>query len=314
MLITFDEQTRNHSDLAKMKSMVVTMVLLWLILIGVAACGGETESLSAAPGRMLVVASIAPLADFVQQVGGDHVQVITLVPPGASPHTYELTPAQAEQVARASLLVLNGVELEYWADKLVQSAGNPSLIVVDTSKGIEIMAVEASGTGGNPHIWLDPRNAIVQVEHIREALLRVDPAHADNYRAKAKRYSAELWELDREISNEVATWSSRQFIAFHPAWVYFARRYGLEQAAVIERSPGREPSPAEVARIVETARRIKAKAIFAEPQFSSKAAQTIAEESGAQVLFLDPLGSSLDDPSYLSLMRYNLSQMAEALR
>lgn len=314
MLITFDEQTRNHSDLAKMKSMVVTMVLLWLILIGVAACGGETESLSAAPGRMLVVASIAPLADFVQQVGGDHVQVITLVPPGASPHTYELTPAQAEQVARASLLVLNGVELEYWADKLVQSAGNPSLIVVDTSKGIEIMAVEASGTGGNPHIWLDPRNAIVQVEHIREALLRVDPAHADNYRAKAKRYSAELWELDREISNEVATWSSRQFIAFHPAWIYFAHRYGLEQAAVIERSPGREPSPAEVARIVETARRIKAKAIFAEPQFSSKAAQTIAEESGAQVLFLDPLGSSLDDPSYLSLMRYNLSQMAEALR
>lgn len=308
MRITFD------SYLAGLKSMTVTMVLFWLILNGVAACGGETESLSAAPGRILVAASIAPLADFVQQVGGDHVQVITLVPPGASPHTYELTPAQAEQVARASLLVLNGVELEYWADKLVQSAGNPNLIVVDTSKGIEIMAVEASGTGGNPHIWLDPQNAIVQVEHIREALLRVDPAHAGDYRANTKRYNAELWELDREISNEVATWSSRQFIAFHPAWVYFARRYGLEQAAVIERSPGREPSPAEVARIVETTRRIEAKAIFAEPQFSAKAAQTIAEESGAQVIFLDPLGSSLDDPRYLTLMRSNLAQMAQALR
>jgi zinc transport system substrate-binding protein len=263
---------------------------------------------------MLVAASIAPLADFAQQVGGDHVQVITLVPPGASPHTYELTPAQAEQVARASVLVLNGVELEYWADKLVQSTGNPNLIVVDTSKGIEIMAGEATGAGGNPHIWLDPRNAIVQVEHIRDALLRVDPAHTDDYRANTKRYSAELWELDREISNEVATWSSRQFIAFHPAWVYFVRRYGLEQAAVIERSPGREPSPAEVARIVETARRIEAKAIFAEPQFSAKAAQTIAEESGARVFFLDPLGSSLDDPSYLNLMRSNLAQMAQALR
>jgi zinc transport system substrate-binding protein len=314
VLITFDERVRNHSDLAEMKSMAVIVVLLWFILIGGAACGGEVEPPSAVPGRMLVAASIAPLADFAQQVGGDYVQVITLVPPGASPHTYELTPAQAEQVAKANVLVLNGVELEYWADKLVQSAGNPNLIVVDTSQGIEIMAGEAAGAGGNPHIWLDPRNAIVQVEHIRAALLRADPAHADHYRANAKRYSAELWELDREIANEVATWSSRQFIAFHPAWVYFARRYGLEQAAVIERSPGREPSPAEVARIVETARRIEAKAIFAEPQFSAKAAQTIAEESGARVFFLDPLGSSLDDPSYLNLMRSNLAQMAQALR
>lgn len=314
MRITFDERTKNHSCLAEMKSVAVVIVWLWLILIGVTACGGETESLSVTPDRILVVASIAPLADFAQQVGGDHVQVITLVPPGASPHTYELTPAQAEQVAKASLLVLNGVELEYWADKLVQSAGNPNLMVVDTSKGIEIIAGEATERGGNPHIWLNPQNAIIQVEHIREALLRVDPAHADTYRANTKRYNAELWELDREISNEVATWASRQFIAFHPAWVYFARRYGLEQATVIERSPGREPSPAEVVRIIETARRIKAKAIFAEPQFSAKAAQAIAEESGAQVLFLDPLGSSLDAPRYLSLMRSNLAQMAQALR
>jgi zinc transport system substrate-binding protein len=314
MMITRGEQARNYSRLVELKSIAVVAVWLWFILIGGVACGGETQTPSAAPDTVLVAASIAPLADFAQQVGGDRVQVVTLVPPGASPHTYELTPAQAEQVARADVLVLNGVGLEYWADKLIQSTGNPNLIVVDTSKGIEIMAGEATEAGGNPHIWLDPRNAIVQVEHIRAALLRVDPAHADNYRANAKRYSAELWELDREISNEVATWSNQQFIAFHPAWVYFARRYGLEQAAVIERSPGREPSPAEVARIVETARRIEAKAIFAEPQFSAKAAQTIAEESGVQVLFLDPLGSSLDDPSYLSLMRSNLAQMVQVLR
>jgi zinc transport system substrate-binding protein len=122
-----------------------------------------------------------------------------------------------------------------------------------------------------------------------------------------------LEALNQEITNEVGTWSSRQFIAIHPAWGYFARRYGLEQAAVIERSPGREPSPAEVAQVVETARCIGAKAIFAELQFSSKSAQTIAEESDAQVLFLDPLGTSLEDSSYLDLMRYNLAQMVRAL-
>jgi zinc transport system substrate-binding protein len=305
---------RNDWRLADRKSIALAAVLLWFLSLGGAACTGEVEPLSATTDKILVAASIAPLADFTQQVGGDHVQVITLVPPGASPHTYELTPAQAEQVAKARLLILNGVELEYWADKLIQSAGNPNLIVVDTSEGIEILEGKAAETGGNPHIWLDPRNAIAQVERIRAALLQADPAHAADYRANAERYIAELRDLDQEITNEVATWSSRQFIAFHPAWVYFARRYGLEQAAVIERSPGREPSPAEVAQIVETARHIEAKAIFAEPQFSPRAAQTIAEESQAQVLFLDPLGSSLDDPSYLNLMRYNLAQMARALR
>lgn len=264
--------------------------------------------------RLLVTASIAPLADFARQVGGDHVQVITLVPAGASPHTFELTPSQVEQVARARLLVLNGVGLEYWADRLVAGAGNPKLVVVDTSQGIDILERDGDGSGGNPHIWLDPQNAIVQVSHIRDALIQADPAHADDYRTNAEQYIHQLGQLDQEIADEVATWSKRQFIAFHPAWVYFARRYGLVQAAVIQRPPGREPSPVEVAHIIETAQRIGAKAIFAEPQFSPKAAQTIAGESGARVLFLDPLGSSLDDPSYVNLVLYNVAHMAQALR
>jgi zinc transport system substrate-binding protein len=287
------------------------LALSWLTALLVAACAAGAAP---AADRLLVAASIAPLADFVRQVGGDHVSVVTLVPPGASPHTYELTPSQVEQVARARLLVLNGVGLEYWADKLVQGAGNPNLIVLDTSQGIEILDGASGALGGNPHVWLDPRNAIVQVEHIRDALIQSDPAHAEVYRDRTQAYLDQLQALDREVTEEIGTWSSRQFIAFHPAWVYFARRYGLEQAAVIESSPGREPSPAEVARIIETARRIGARAIFAEPQFSAKAAQTIAEETGAAVLFLDPLGSSLVDPSYLSLLRYNVAQMSVALR
>jgi zinc transport system substrate-binding protein len=292
------------------------MMAVWLSLVslGLTTCAGGATSPPAKGDRLLVTASIAPLADFARQVGGDHVQVITLVPPGASPHTLELIPSQVGQVARARLLVLNGVGLEYWADKLIQSAGNPELMVVDTSQGIEILGGDAGEPGGNPHIWLDPQNAIVQVSHIRDALIQADPAHADDYRTNAARYIHQLEQLDQEITDEVAIWSKRQFVAFHPAWVYFARRYGLEQAAVVQRSPGREPSPAEVAHIIETARRIGAKAIFAEPQFSPEAAQTIAEESEAQVLFLDPLGSSLAEPSYVSLMLYNVAHMSQALR
>ena len=297
------------------KAKFVAAAWLWLVPLVLAACAGSVAGSSPRTGdEVVVAASIAPLADFARQVGGDYVRVNTLVPPGASPHTFELTPSQVEQVARARVLVINGVGLEYWADRLVEGAGNPGLIVADTSQGIDILERDAGGAGGNPHIWLDPVNAIVQVGHIRDALLRADPAHADDYRANAERYVNELRTLDQEIADEVATWSNREFIAFHPDWVYFARRYGLEQVAVIQSSPGREPSPAEVAHIVETAQRIDAQAIFAEPQFSAKAAQTIAAESGAYVLFVDPLGSSLCDACYLNLMRYNVGQMAQALR
>jgi len=281
---------------------LVTVLVVLSILSGSAGAGE----------RLLVAASIAPLADFVRQVGGDAVEVFTLVPPGASPHTYEIAPRQVVRVANARLLVLNGVGLEYWANKLVGAAGNPTLRVVDTSAGIPLL--DSGPHGANPHIWLDVRQAMLQVRHVSDALTQVDPSHAAEYRANTAAYLKQLEALDTEIAAEVAGWRHHEFIAFHPAWVYFARRYGLQQVAVIEKSPGREPSPAEVVAIVEAARRIGARAIFAEPQFSSKAASTIAEESGARVVFLDPLGGSVLSQTYVDLMRYNLAQMASALR
>lgn len=277
------------------------------LVIGLAARGAD------AGGRLLVAASILPLADFARQVGGERTEVETLVPPGASPHTYELTPAQLKLVGRARVLVLNGVGLEFWADKMISAAHNPKLIVVRTAEGLIILGGDADEPGGNPHVWLSPVNAIHQVAMIRDALIRADPAGTDTYRANAARYSDELRALDREIRDSVARFSQRKFITFHAAWAYFARDYGLEQAAVIERAPGREPSPAEIAGIIRTAKAIGAKAIFAEPQFSPKAAQVIAEESGAKVLLLNALGQP-PSYSYLDLMHYNLAQLNKALR
>ena len=259
-----------------------------------------------------VAVSIEPLADFVRQVGAADVDIVTLVPPGASPHTYELKPSQVAQVSRARLLILIGAGLEYWADNLVKAVASPDLQVIDTSKGIPLIG--AGRAGANPHIWLDVRQAMIQVKAIEAGLIQVDAARVEAYRSRAASYLNKLASLDEEISREVKSWKSKEFIAFHPAWVYFARRYGLKQAAVIEQSPGREPSPAALARIVETAKRIGARAIFAEPQFSSKAADTIAQETRARVLFLDPLGSSLSDRSYISMMRYNVAQIAKALK
>jgi zinc transport system substrate-binding protein len=307
---------------------VLSALILVTFLLG--GCGGTLSPLTTpgtGPGavKVKVAVSIAPLSDLAQQVGGEHVTVTTLVPPAASPHTYEPTPAQVREVAEASVLALIGLGFEFWAEDVIESAANPDLIVVYTSEGIEVIHDEHEHEGyeiGNPHVWLDPRNAMVQVGHLRDALIEADPAHRTEYEANAGAYLAQLEALDEEIAAQVATWSHQEFIAFHPSWLYFAQRYGLVQVAVVERTPGKEPSPAELAEIIETARRIGARAIFAEPQFSPKATDTIAAESGAQVLFLNPLGGALrqtqdeaEGPtSYLEMMRYNVAQMGKALK
>jgi zinc transport system substrate-binding protein len=297
---------------ARLKILLTVLFILVAVTFFPGGCGGTPT-----PGadRIKVAVSIAPLADLAQQVGGEHVTVTTLVPPAASPHTYEPTPAQVKEVAEADVLALIGLGFEFWAEDVIESAANPDLIVVYTSEGIEVIQDEHEEHEiGNPHVWLNPRNAMVQVRHLRDALIEADPAHQAEYEANTETYLAQLEALDEEIAAQVATWSHREFIAFHPSWAYFAQRYGLRQAAVVERTPGREPSPAELAEIIETARRIGAKAIFAEPQFSSKAAETIAAESGAQVLFLNPLGGAEGPTSYLEMMRYNVAQMGKAMK
>jgi zinc transport system substrate-binding protein len=298
----------------------ILLTVISILVIATFSLGGCGSTPVPGADKIRVAVSIAPLADLAQQVGGEYVTVTTLVPPAASPHTYEPTPAQVREVAEASVLALIGLGFEFWAEDVVESAANPDLRVVYTSEGIEVIHDEHEGEEhrdhemGNPHIWLDPRRAMVQVEHLRDALVEADPAHKAEYEANAKAYLAQLKALDEEIAAQVATWSRQEFIAFHPSWVYFAQRYGLTQAAVVERTPGKEPSPAELAEIIETARRIGAKAIFAEPQFSPKAAETIAAESGAQVLFLNPLGEAKGPTSYLEMMRYNVAQMEKAMK
>ena len=294
-------------------TLVVGLVALVMVVAG---CGqSPSPNVVSREGNVLVVTSITPLGDFVRHVGGDRVQVEVLVPPGTSPHTFEPTPEQVKLLARADLLVLNGVGLEFWADKMIKSAGNPDLRVVVTAEGLDILqtADEEGKVGGNPHVWLDPINAALQVARIRDALVQVDPAGKDVYLKNGAGYIEDLKALDRDIMLRVAQFREKRFVAFHWAWVYFARRYGLEQVAVIERMPGSEPSPGDIAQVVEAIRGIGAKAIFAEPQLSPRVAEAIAAETGAQVLFLNPLGEP-PDYDYIRTMQHNVEQLEKALR
>ncbi len=284
-------------------------ILLTAILTG---CKTTTPTTNSHNDKILVVASIPPISDFVKEVGGNRVEVLTMVPPGASPHTYEPTPAQMRDLTHARALFLNGVGLEFWADKAVKAADNPNLQVVVLSEGMQILE-SSENAAGNPHLWLSPKRAKHYVERIRDTLIEIDPEGKATYQANADRYLAELDQLDADIRDAVAHFKSREMVTFHASWAYFIHDYGLHQAAVLETTPGKEPSAAEVAEIVEIIKRTGAPAVFAEPQFSPRAAQVIADEAGVPVLTLDPLGGLPPRETYLKLMYWNLEQLKKGL-
>lgn len=296
------------------KKAVFLIVMLFSILS--ADCSKEPQQ----TGKIRAAVSILPLADFVREVGGDNVEVEVLIQPGHSPHTYEPPASQLKFLSSAQLLVLNGVGLEFWAENIIDAAGNPHLRVVNTSEGIDIIDEHHHDAEhgheeemGNPHVWLDPVNAQHQVEMIAEALAEADEKNSPVYHRNANLYIQKLKTLDAEIQSRVAKFSSRKFISYHGGFAYFVRRYGLEEAAVIERSPGRQPSPTDVQEIIKIAKKVKARAIFAEPQFPAQTAEVIASECGAQVIFLNPLGQP-PDYKYITTMKYNIAQLELALK
>lgn len=279
--------------------------------------------------RIQVTASIFPLADIVRNIGGDRVDVDVLIPPGASPHVFEPTPGAFRKFARTRLFVMVGAGLEFWAQKLIAATAEETLTVVKAAEGVPLIQMAGYHHGasehgqedaehqspGNPHVWLDPLVARSLAERVAQSLIRLDPEHAGEYRERVTAYGKQLDALDQTIREMVGSFQISEYVAFHPAWSYFARRYGLKEVGVIQESPGREPTPKDIEKIIRTIERYGIRAIFAEPQLNPSAASSIASEAGVKVLILDPLGGP-DFPgrrSYIDLMKYNVNVMREAM-
>jgi ABC-type Zn uptake system ZnuABC Zn-binding protein ZnuA len=264
-----------------------------------------------------VVASIFPVGDMVKEVGGDRVTVQVLLPPGASPHVFEPTPGMAREVSQAGLFFEIGAGLDFWAEKLVKGV-KPNIRVVVLSNGMKLLKEEGEHGhehgAGNPHVWLDPVLAMEMVKKIQKVLAETDPPGAEIYRKRGADYIAKLKILDAEIRKTIATFTIKSFISFHPAWDYFAIRYGLTDAGVIEESPGEEPAPRKLESIVKAIRHYHIRAVFAEPQLNPKVADMIAHEAGVKVVMLDPIGGLPGRMTYLELMRYDLRQMKDAMQ
>jgi len=272
---------------------------------------GCTKRTTNADQKPIIVTSIAPLASIIHEIGGEDFEIVTLVPPNANPHTFDLTPEDIRKSSTASLLVLNGAGLEFWADKLQENISTNNLLVVTLADGLKIES-ETGHASGNPHIWLDPLLILKSVDRIGAAMISVLPERKSELTRRMNAFADSLLELDKEIRNEISSWRDRSFVAYHASWIYFSHRYGLRQLAVLERHQGHELSPMEFAELVKFMRERSKNAVFGEVQFSRKPIDALILETDARLAMLDPLGTRTT--SYTALLRTNLSLMASVLK
>ena len=271
-----------------------------------------------------VVVTIPVLKDLVEQVGGPYVRVTSLLKGYENEHTYAPKPSDLVAVRNSQLLFEVGLGLEVWVANLVKSAGRPSLTVVTTSKGIGLIPDDhdadgghqdaGSHAGGNPHVWMDPENVATMMRHVTEALIHADPAHSQEFRQNQAAYLKRLDQLRAELTDRLSTVSDRRFIAHHPAWPYFARRFGFEIVGTIQTQSASEPSAIQLQRLITTIKKLRVKAVVSEIQLSQRLPELLARETGARVVVLTTLPGGLPrTDTYLDMLRYNVLQLANAL-
>ncbi|HHX74952.1 MAG TPA: zinc ABC transporter substrate-binding protein [Firmicutes bacterium] len=285
-------------------------------------CGrkGKRDSLT-------VVASFYPVYTAAANItdGAEGVELVSLTGPQTGClHDYQLSPQEMIILETADMLIINGAGMEAFLDKA--TAGFPGLKLVTASAGIELLPADETrheqaggedshGHDSNPHVWLSVSNYMVYVQNIAAELMAADPANAKLYEKNMEQYLDRLQALKSKIHEQLQGVRERRIITFHEAFPYFAREFDLEIAAVIAREPGTESSPEEIARIIDIVRETGCKVLFAEPQYPSAVAETIARETGAIVYTLDPVvtGEYRKD-AYEAAMEKNLQTLLEALQ
>ncbi|MDH4099081.1 MAG: metal ABC transporter substrate-binding protein [Nitrospirota bacterium] len=295
------------------------------LLFVFAGCSKGPEQASKATDKPLVITTFFPLYDFAKNVAGDRMRVENLLPAGAGPHEFTFTPKDRQRLENARLLIKNGFGLETFLEDVTLSPDKT--LVVEAGKGIAPLELKKKEDhrdehehvgghhheGGDPHVWLDPVNAMKQVENIRDAMIAVDPANKTVYEANAVRYLDQLRALDEECRREIEGFARKEFVAYHSAFSYFSNRYGLKQVAVFEEVPGKEPSPRSMAGLINTIKKYNVRALFTEPQFSPRIIQTVASDLKLSVLELDPMETGdFEKGSYIGVMKKNLAAFKEA--
>ncbi|MCQ2735659.1 MAG: metal ABC transporter substrate-binding protein [bacterium] len=311
-----------------MRKIVVCVVLIFIAAF-FTSCTKKDSGNSAPDNKKLKVsASILPLAYFASAVGGELTDVTVIVPPGANPHVFEPSPGQLADFSKSDVFICVGAGFEFWKDKFIDASGRKDMSVVELSDGLELIGGgcecchehehsdedchEHDSDTGNPHIWTSPKMAAEFAVVIEKAFSEKDPANSEVYKKNALKLISDLKQLDEECRMTVKGFKDKKFLSQHAVWSYFALEYGLDEAGNIEKSPGKEPSPAEIEALIKTAEDKGVSVIFTDAQFSPKAAEAVSKDGNLKIVVLDAIGSD-DKADYIVLMRENLRKMKEAM-
>ncbi len=307
-----------HRHQKSIKPLMLFTLLALVIVPLLGACQSNAAPAAQDAGQVNITVSVVPLAYFAERIGGNWVNINTMVGPGEEPHSYEPTPEQMVAISESPVFFSIGVEYEdVWLPKFEET--NPEMLVVDTSEGIERIPVATSVAevgaqtdteedhhdeegGLDPHVWLSPENGKIIAENMLNGLISIAPEHEADFQSNYDALIAEIDALDAQIQETLAGAQNQSFIVFHPAWGYFAKQYGLEQIAV--QVGGQDPSASELAALVDIARARGITVIFVQPSFNSASAEALAKEIGGTVAAADPLAED-----WLG----NLSTIANAL-
>lgn len=297
------------------KTKLIMLVLVLILALALTGCQDKTEEFTEDSGKLNVYVSFYPMEFLLAQIGQDHIDLKTIVPQGMEPHDFEPSLRDMKNLDKTDVFVYNGLGLETWADDLIAAAGKDDMLVINASESVKTLE---GHEGKDPHIWLNPINMIDIGETIVEGLIERDPKNEKSYRENYEGLKIELEELDREYDDRLKDKEHKDILVSHEAFSYMADRYGFNQISVAGISPEEEPSPKNIASLIDISKEKGIKYIFLETLSNSKAVDIISKEAGLEVLILNPLEGLTDediknDRDYMSIMYGNLDQLEKAL-
>lgn len=267
-----------------------------------------------------VVATLPILQDLVEVAGLPHVTVSSLISGFESEHTYTPKPSDLILIQKAKVLFQIGLGLEVWVNPLIKNAGRANLPIITTSEGVSLIQdpeddhPDHDHPAGNPHIWLDPQNVKIMMRHISEGLSLADPDHRKDYEKNTSNYIQKLETLEKELETKVDRLKEKKIITHHPAWPYFAQRFGFEIRGNLLTQIGSEPSAKKIGGLIRQIKKEGIRVIVSEPQLNPKIPQILAEETGVTIVPLSPLPGAIPGTThYLDLIRYNVEALVSAL-
>lgn len=314
-------------NINRLSALVCACTLSLSLLTG---CGTQPADTAAGDGRLRVLTSFYPMYDFACKIGGDCIDVTNMVPSGTEPHDWEPSTNDLKNLEKADVFIYNGADMEPWADDLLVSRSD-TLHVVEASENVELRTTDVEHEHAyehedadhhhgdfDPHVWLNPENAKIEMEAIRDALCAADPENSTVFQSNYEKYAAELDTLDAEFREKLAPLPNRTIVVAHEAFGYLCDAYGLTQVGIEGLSPDSEPDPGRMAEVIDFVREHSISTIFFEELVSPKVAEAIASETGAQAKMLSPLEGLSDEQAaagadYFSVMHDNLAALMEAL-